>query len=103
MMAFYKPTVKAEQPSSTDKTYMGCYVDDTITGGESSGHYDIDSCRTFCKGKKYFALKNSKYCDCSDDLATPQGWETRVPEAECERGFAYVDSASFACLYVHDL
>lgn len=85
MQTWYKPTVKAQQPSASDKSYMGCFVDRTISGVRNPDYADVDGCRAYCgdQSKKYFALSNSRYCHCSDEVAKPQGWESRVPEAEC--------------------
>ena len=91
LQAFYKPTVKAQAPSSTDKSYVGCHVDGTVTGTRNPDWTDIDGCRTYCgdNKKKYFGVSNSRYCFCSDELKQ-ESWESRVPEAECKRGERWI-------------
>ena len=87
MQIYYKPTVKVEAPSTTDKTYAGCFVDGTIAKTRSGDWLDVDGCRTYCKGQagsKYFGVTKGKYCWCDSQLNTPQGWQSRVPDLECE-------------------
>ena len=85
LQAFYKPIVKAQAASATDKSYVGCHVDGTVTGTRNPDWTDADGCRTYCgdQKKKYFGVGNSRYCFCSNELKQDT-WESRVPDAECE-------------------
>jgi hypothetical protein len=74
-----------KQPSATDKSYLGCYNSGSIKGVTgTSNKVDVDTCRTFCKGKKYFSLSNSRYCNCGDVFSNPTALESRVAEFKCE-------------------
>ena len=73
-----------KQPSDSDKSYLGCHVSGTIKGHLSSKPEDVDTCRTFCKGYKYFGLTNAKYCNCANEFSYPESLESRVADFSCE-------------------
>lgn len=73
-----------KQPSDSDKSYLGCFKSGTIQGLFSPEHEDIDTCRAFCKGYKYFGLTNAKYCNCGNEYIHPGALEGRVAEFSCK-------------------
>lgn len=56
----------------------------TIHGNLSPEPKNIDTCRAHCKGSKYFALNNGRYCNCADSFTDPEALEIRVAESSCE-------------------
>jgi hypothetical protein len=99
LQTYYKPTVKVEAPSKTDKSYAGCYVDGSITAIRNPDWSDVDGCRTYCKDKKtkYFGVQRGRYCYCDNEITTPQGWQSRVPESECESASSHLLLGRIVC------
>lgn len=83
MHTYYKPTVAAVRPSTTDLSYAGCYQDVTISDMKDPDITDLTGCKEYCssKGTKYFGVSNAQYCVCGDMPADGAG--RRVPEFEC--------------------
>lgn len=65
----------------------------TIKGNVSPEYQDVDTCRAHCKGSKYFALTNSRYCNCADAFSDPDALEIRVAESSCKSDLNFIKHA----------